>query len=393
MRWPAVVLVVLAILASGALSVAEAAQVARIPRMPFWTWLRKTCPRAASLAALFLGLERLLGAMATIAWSDLDVFLMRAARPTGDVSWFGAWVAVTLGLLGCGIWLPSVAAATIGWLLAFAACTQTVVVVRVLPLPVGRAATFAGIAAVTAVPALAVALVGERRARRDADPGYTMRMLRPLLGSLAAVLALTPALTSDRFVAGPFPKWVALLPPVGVSVYWVGILRPSALRDLPNSVRAFGAALIRRRREAWLVLTALLCLWHLAVLVTITTSVAAEGRSVLDQVARWPQLLLGQPTPGPEAWAPLAERLRELATRYRGHPWCGQWLIVASWIEAVHLNRYFGARVLLLDAKRCYAHARATPPPFWHPGRTVREIVDGMLARWGPLIDVGPKPV
>ncbi|MBI2299453.1 MAG: hypothetical protein HYU66_11015 [Armatimonadetes bacterium] len=390
--WAAVV----GVLAAAAVSLTDAMQSpAGAVSFAAWNWARKTLLRAVSLTAFVYFTQHLTARLADAVWHDLDVFLLRATDEPATAAWLPLWLGFSAGLVGCVVTLPPRIAASLAWFVAFAAVCQTAAVVRLLPLPHGDGARLMGIGAVTCLPAVLLALASELRAAADrtADDAPLGELRGIFAGSAVLLLLAAPVCLSQRWLEWQAPRLLVLLPAGGLSIYWVLSSAPHGQTEgWRAAVRSWAQALGERKRNAWIVFTALACLWHSCVVFTVTTRVAAESWQVLARVAAWPQLLAGEPEPGADRWRAAAGRLDILIARYDGHPWCGQWLLMRAWIEDQQLGGRYRARVMLLVAAKAYPHARAAPPPYWAAGATVGEVAHAMLERWGVLVDPGSQP-
>lgn len=387
MRGASLVLWLLAALAAGALTIPEVLPMRGIPNhTAAKTWLRKTVSRALALGLLGSGLLHLLAILSQVVWHDHSSFLLRAAPPLPSDSWLGPWLWACLGLFWCALSLPPAVVTALAWSLAATVLLEAVAVVRLLALRHGRVELLLGIALVVAVPAALVGYWTHRQTRPDSDESLRL----PALLSAAGLALCTPLFASVAWVDSSWPKLLPLFVAGPLLALWLpaGSGAGSRWQDLASHSHA----LMQLGRTEWLRVAGLLVVLQWSVAVTALPLVGAEGRRVLDRVADWPQLLTGQANPRPSDWRPVAQRIQDLTVDYRGHPWCGQWLLLLAWIQSQQLGQPYTARVFLLDCAHNYPSARATPPPFWARRRTAGEIAAEMLKRWGSLVDPGSHP-
>ncbi len=407
MTTPDAALFSVAVVSASVFCFSEAATVGqRLPAGGAWKLgLRRAPLRVIALSLLLIGLRHWAEVHAALVWQDLELFVLRS--PAGAPLAAGSWALdAALVLVGMALlwWtFPPVVSAAVGGLLAFATPVAWVVVVWLFPLQHGHRGALLGLALLLALPGWAMAQQGWSRARRSGVSAAQALCLVRLMVCLRRLalgwLFLSVVLLSDRWPS----DWVTLAIVwlvAGASMVTLWRVADRGLReDLPDQARRFRHSLgvvseawMLQRPVAWLLACALACTGHWAVVVTAAPAAARTGRAVLDQVTSWPQLLTGEPDPSDRLWVQVAARTRQVLSDYRGHPWCGRWMLLLAWIESSRLHHFHTAAMLLREARREYGRAAATAPPGWPRGRTVGEIVERTLAEWGRLVEPGGDP-
>jgi hypothetical protein len=387
---PQGLMMVLAIVGAAALTLPEALAVWHLRHVRTSLLMRRTVLRAVTLGLLGVGLVELVSCAGGLVWLDLDRFLQRRLTvPTvATLNWLGAWLRIVLGLLLACRTLTPEAGAALGTVLAFGASLSWWVVVRLMPLQPGRATWLLGLALAIVLPALV--LIGISR-WRESPAQELPRPLRHGLGACAALLVFTPLVVGDG-------GWCGALLGAALASFAAWLLlscgRVSLDREFHGTHRAhlLMQGLLDQRRAAWVTLAALGCVLQWAVLAIGAPAVSGRGVTVMESFAAWPQVLTNRDEPSPAEWEQLVAHLTDTTNQYRGHRWCGRYLLLIGWIEATRLHHEYRARLILGEAAATYPRSRADAPPGWPKGRNVRAIVQQLLVDWGPLMDPGSRP-
>lgn len=356
--------------------------------------LRRTLVRTLALGLVGVGLAELVAGAAGLVWHDLDLFLLRHEKlPGADLPhWPWAWVRLAGGLALCAATLPrpvnAVLGGCVGWCTALV-CWATC---RTLPLRLGHDARLLQLAAGGVLLGVAAAAAGWLRDAPEA--GRVERRLAREAGLGAALLALLSAL----WLAPAGATWVRASFALAVSLGLSWRLAAVAYAGEPRSTwRAVEHRLVAdlhgRQAQAWLLLGALVGIWHWGlVFVALPAAERWNRHQVIDQFTAWPEVLTGVERPTAADWNKVAHRLRGTLGNYRPHPWAGRYLLLVAWVEATRLQHVHRARLLLREAVDTWPGVRAVAPPGWPGERTVGGIARAVLRIWGPLLDPGSRP-
>ncbi len=389
MTLPVYLVPCLAVVLAAAYSLREAldsAQYYRSSRAVVSVYLRRTLIRGTALALLAHGLVSLASYTAGVIWSDLDTFLLTPARldTVAAIEWSRVFGLAVLGALLAAVAFPPGIGWTLGGALAVVALHGWWVVATLLPLAPGRVEWLAGPTVAVACLGVLQVVCGWWRGQQDrADTAVERVAWLSALAALALLGGLTACigwLRARNAVPG------ALV--TGLLVGLVVLAPRAGWRAWPATFEA----MLRGQRSSLVRVASLAVLIHGLLALGALDRTLVRGEQRLDDLARWPHVATGSPAPTPPDWQRTAEQLTFLAYRYAAHPWAGRHLLLASWIEAEHLDQPTRARAVLAAAVQRYGRTRAVAPPGWPVGRTIGAIGGTLLDAVGHVTAPGRPP-
>lgn len=389
MTLPVYLVPCLAVVLAAAYSLREALDLYQHYRSPgavLAVYLRRTLMRGAALAVLAHGLVSLASYTAGVVWSDLDAFLLAPTRldTVAVTEWSRVFGLAVLGAVLVAVAFPPGIGWTMGGALAIVALHAWWVVAGLLPLAPGRADWLAG-------PTVAVICLGVLQVVGGWWRGGSQPVVTPVervaWRSAAAALVLLVGLTACLGwlrARNAVPGALA----TGLLVGLVVLAPRAGWRAWPATFEA----MLRGQRSSLVRVASLAVLVHGLLALGALDRTLARGEQRLDDLARWPHVATGSAAPTPADWQRTAEQLTFLAYRYAAHPWAGRHLLLASWIEAEHLDQPTRARAVLAAAVQRYGRTRAVAPPGWPAGRTIGEIGGALLDAVGHVTAPGRPP-